>query len=215
MSEQSNTESLVRCCQMTTDEYRELPYKDPSTIYFVNSVGDFSVTSFDEEGDIYLGNNLLTRKPPTGLMVTGATVHGLVAFQDDDFCEQIQLTEEELNAAVMDFDLHVTLQNQAGNAVWAEVWIELGHFEEQNGQNVYTPDEVLASGQTYLAASHGSIPSCTVVSLTGSRDNGPLDENELMFVQVRASGTVSINTQTTQNQSARASQMRIRTYKTA
>lgn len=34
--------------------------KDPSTVYFVNETGDFSSASLDADGDIYLGEKLLT-----------------------------------------------------------------------------------------------------------------------------------------------------------
>lgn len=34
--------------------------KDPSTVYFINETGDFSSASLDDDGDIYLGEKLLT-----------------------------------------------------------------------------------------------------------------------------------------------------------
>lgn len=34
--------------------------KDPSTVYFVNETGDFSSASLDADGDIYLGEKILT-----------------------------------------------------------------------------------------------------------------------------------------------------------
>lgn len=40
--------------------FEKLSVKDPGTVYFVNETGDFSSASLDADGDIYLGEKLLT-----------------------------------------------------------------------------------------------------------------------------------------------------------
>ena len=61
MSLQTNNNlSLVHCRQMAKGEFDHIVSKDPCTIYFVNETGVFTGQSLDEEGDIYLGDNLLT-----------------------------------------------------------------------------------------------------------------------------------------------------------
>lgn len=40
--------------------FEKLSVKDPNTVYFVNETGDFSSASLDADGDIYLGEKLLT-----------------------------------------------------------------------------------------------------------------------------------------------------------
>lgn len=54
----------VKCRKMTTAAFGALANKRADTIYFVNATGDFDPQSMNEtDGDIYLGDKLLTGKP--------------------------------------------------------------------------------------------------------------------------------------------------------
>lgn len=54
----------VRCRKMTTAAFAALANKRADTLYFVNATGDFDPQSMNEtDGDIYLGDKLLTEKP--------------------------------------------------------------------------------------------------------------------------------------------------------
>ena len=55
----------VKCRKMTTAAFNALANKRADTLYFVNATGDFDPQSMNEtDGDIYLGDKLLTEKPP-------------------------------------------------------------------------------------------------------------------------------------------------------
>lgn len=54
----------VKCRKMTTAAFNALANKRADTLYFVNATGDFDPQSMNEtDGDIYLGDKLLTEKP--------------------------------------------------------------------------------------------------------------------------------------------------------
>jgi hypothetical protein len=54
----------VKCRKMTTAAFSALANKRADTLYFVNATGDFDPQSMNEtDGDIYLGDKLLTEKP--------------------------------------------------------------------------------------------------------------------------------------------------------
>lgn len=54
----------VKCRKMTTAAFSALTNKRADTLYFVNATGDFDPQSMNEtDGDIYLGDKLLTEKP--------------------------------------------------------------------------------------------------------------------------------------------------------
>ena len=66
---------IVKFQKMTTAGYNSLADKRSNTLYFVNDTGDFSPQSMDEtEGDIYLGDKLLTGKGCSRIYHPGANV---------------------------------------------------------------------------------------------------------------------------------------------
>lgn len=66
---------IVKFRKMTTAGYNSLADKRSNTLYFVNDTGDFSPQSMDEtEGDIYLGDKLLTGKGSSRVYHPGANV---------------------------------------------------------------------------------------------------------------------------------------------
>lgn len=53
----------VKCKKISIADFAALGHKDPETLYFVNSDGNFDEQNMDDTGDIYLGDKLLTDQP--------------------------------------------------------------------------------------------------------------------------------------------------------
>ena len=63
MSDRVGNAGQVRAAKMPRAYFEEIE-KDPDVLYFVNDTGTFDPLSFvEEDGDIYLGDKLLTAKP--------------------------------------------------------------------------------------------------------------------------------------------------------
>lgn len=208
MSDQPNdNESLVSCRQMATADFEALAYKNPCTIYFVNQTGVFTGQSLEEEGDIYLGEKLLTGQPDlTGVMRVDGTALVLDNFTGSCFVEEFEFSSELTNAVILDFFLHVTVQHNGNTAVNVECWIEMGHYEE----NKYVTDFVVASGQASLAASRNSVPVSANISAAGTLC-GPL-QSKFLRVCFDATETINVKRYTDTNNKDRASQVLIRVY---
>ena len=208
MSDQtSNNGALVSCRQMATADFLALAYKDPCTIYFVNQTGAFTGQSMEEEGDIYLGEKLLTAQPDlTGVMRVDGTALVLNDFTDDEFVEEFELANALTSAIILDFNLHATLRNDSALGVNVECWLETGHYEEEK----YVTDNVVASGQAYLAPTRNSVPTFAMVSMAGTL-GGPIQSK---FVRVCFSATSQVTVKRyTSTGKDQASQVRIRVFK--
>ena len=203
----NNNDSLVHCRQMASADFQALAYKDPGTIYFVNETGVFTSQSLDEEGDIYLGGKLLTGKSDlTGVYRIDGTALVLNDYTGDDFHEEFELSDELVSAIMLDFDLHATLQNDSALGVNVECWIETGHYEEEK----YETDNVVASGQTYLAPIRNSVPTFANISMAGTL-GGPI-QSKFVRVCFSATSQVTVNRYTSTGKD-HASQVRIRVFK--
>ena len=211
MSDQPNNNgSLVRCRQMATSDYEALSYKDPCTIYFVNESGIFTGQSMEEEGDIYLGDKLLTGQPDlTGVMRVDGTALVLNNFTGDSFVEEYELSSELTDAAILDFFLHATVQHSGNAAVDVECWIETGHYEEGK----YQTDYMAASGKIQIALSRNSVPVTANISMAGTL-SGPVHNSKFVRVCFEASASISVLRYTDTTNKDRASQLLIRVYKT-
>ena len=209
MSEQpNNNASLVHCRQMSYSDFDQLAVKDSCTIYFVNQSGVFTGQSMEEEGDIYLGEKLLTGQPDlTGVMRVDGTALALDNITGSSFYEEFEFSSELTNAIILDFFLHATVQHDSNIAVNVECWIEMGHYEE----NKYVTDFVVVSGQASLAAARNSVPVSANISAAGTL-GGPL-QSKFLRICFEATGTINVKRYTDTNNKDRASQVLIRVYK--
>lgn len=208
MSDQPrNNGALVSCCQMSTADFEALAYKDPFTIYFVNETGVFTAQSLDEEGDIYLGEKLLTGKPDlTGVYRIDGTALVLNDYTGDNCQAEFELPDVLASAIMLDFDFHATLQNDNSLGVNVEYWMETGHYFE----NKYETDFVVASGQTYLAPIRNSVPTFANISMVGTL-GGPI-QSKFVRICFIATSNFTVKRYTTTSNKDRASQLRIRVF---
>lgn len=208
MSEQpNNNASLVHCRQMSYSDFDQLAVKDSCTIYFVNQSGVFTGQSMEEEGDIYLGEKLLTGQPDlTGVMRVDGTALALNDYTGDSFVEEFEFSSELANTTILDFFLHATVKHASNNAVNVECWLETGHYEEGK----YVTDVVVTSGQTTLAAARNAVPVSANISMAGTL-GGPLP-SKFIRVCFEATANISVIRYTDTNGKDRASQILIRTY---
>jgi hypothetical protein len=204
--QQSNSGALVNCRQMAKADFQVLSVKDPFTIYFVNETGVFTEQSLEEEGDIYLGGKLLTRKYDlTDVVKVNGAALVLNDFTGSSFTEEFELSSALANAAILDFFLHATVQHVSNTAVNVECSLELGHYEE----NKYVTDHVVVSGQDTLAAARNEVPVWSVISMAGTI--GGASQSKFLRIRFGASGTIAVK-RYTESGIDRASQLLIRVY---
>lgn len=212
MSLQTNNNlSLVHCRQMAKGEFDHIASKDPCTIYFVNETGVFTGQSLDEEGDIYLGEKLLTAKPDlTGLVQVDGAAHTLNNYTGSEFVEVFELSAGLDNADILDFFTHLTIKHTSANVVDVECWLETGHYVEQDGQMKYVCDCIVAGAQTSMPASRNSAPVFGNLNFAGTVE-GPIP-SKLVKLTFNASSTITVMSHTQTSNIDKASQVLIRTY---
>lgn len=210
MSTQTNND-LVHVRQMAQSAYDALAQKDPCTIYFVNLTGVFTEQSLGEDGDIYLGSKLLTEKFDAtqieGAVKVNGTVFPLSTFTGSSFVEMTDLADAVVNATIIDYICHITMQQDGNSQVSVECWLGVGHYEEGK----YVEDYVIASAQTTLQPARTGIPCTANISLSGSLGGHPT--SKFLVLHVEATGTITLLGSTTSGH-LKASQVLIRTYKT-
>ena len=124
MSLQTNNNlSLVHCRQMAAAAFGQLAIKDPCTIYFVNETGVFTGQSLDEEGDIYLGDKLLTGGEKLIHAYSGIWVSAQEAtYGENNFVYNITSLN---NASLIEISADLLLVNQEPTKKEVEFYIEL------------------------------------------------------------------------------------------
>ena len=161
LTEQTNSNNdLVHVRQMSQSNFDALPVKSPTTIYFVNLTGVFTEQSLGKEGDIYLGDKLLTAKPPRLIgHDTVVWVSSVEPVHDESFIYDIT----EFNAAgFIEINASLVLGNNTRTQRQAVFYLELCRVT--SGQSgvigevttaVYTVEQELAS--VYMEVPSGSV----------------------------------------------------------
>ena len=159
MSSRVGNAGQVRTAKMPRAYFEQID-KDPDVLYFVNDTGTFDPLAFDEtDGDIYLGDKLLTAKPPR--LVESDTVVW-VASADPVHEESFVYSITKLNAAGhIEINAALVLGNTARTQRQAVFYLELCKVTEGQSEGlglvpapVYTVEQVLAA--TYLELPAGN-----------------------------------------------------------
>jgi hypothetical protein len=205
----------VRTVKITKDMFAQIQ-KSGNCLYFVNETGKFDPEYFDEtDGDIYLGDKLLTAKPDlAGVM----TVDGTNLFLNNlsngnSITKDFPLPDSLTTAAMLDFFLHATMKNleTSGSGVEVECWMELGYYEDGEDDETFVIQQTVASGMTTIATIRNSTAFANM-SISGTVA-GPLQESKILRVHFEAKGQISVLFNTTTNYIGQASQVLVRVYK--
>ena len=140
---------MVSCCQMSTADFEALAYKDPFTIYFVNETGVFTAQSLDEEGDIYLGEKLLTSGERLIRTHSAIWVSATEATAEERFEYDISTLN---NASCIEISADLVLANEGSSKKEVVFYIELCRVEGSD----YTVDTALAQTIIYIPSARNN-----------------------------------------------------------